>query len=160
MTCSKLLHWPTVLALLAATLTFGGCGESSESQSLEEHVHAAMSNLSYEYKVLPRRGTKDYVVLYVSDGKRDVGRFVAVGLPGRSRACPTPPPKLPAAYGVEGVTYGESGKGSLCEAEVNHRATPKGQKRAKMMMGHKVVLAVWEQIYGTPACWADRSCST
>jgi hypothetical protein len=119
-----------------------------------------MAELPYDYEVLPERGTEDYVVLYVSDGKRDVGRLVAVGQPASPHRCPDPHPELPAAYGIDAVTFSESGKGSLCIAEVDHRVNPKGRELAKMMIGHEVVLAVWERIYGAPACWADRSCAS
>jgi hypothetical protein len=85
---------------------------------------------------------------------------VAVALPSRAFACPIPPPKLPARYGIDSVTFSDTGKGSLCIAEVDHRTAPKGREKAKMFMGYKVHLAIWEQVYGTPACWADRSCST
>lgn len=150
----------SLVTLLLATLALNACGGTSENQSLEDHVRAVMAELPYDYKVLPERGTEDYVVLYASDGKRDVGRFVAVGLPARPHRCPTPPPELPAAYGIDTVTFSEAGKGSLCIAEVDHRVNPEGRKLAKMMIGHEVVLAVWERIYGAPACWADRSCAS
>lgn len=160
MTFSSLLWRASPVTLLLVTLALTACGETSEARSLEDHVHAAMAELPYEYKFLPGKGTDDYVVLHVSDTKRNVGRYVAVGLPTRAHRCPTPPPKLPAEYGIDGITMSESGEGSLCVAEVDYRVSPKGPKLAKMMMGYRVWLTIWERIYGAPACWADRSCSS
>jgi hypothetical protein len=119
-----------------------------------------MATLPYQHRVHPKRGTEDYVVIYVSERKQKVGRFVAVGLSVKPHHCPTPHPKLPAAYGIDAVTFSESGKGSLCIAEVDHRVNPKGRELVKMRIGYEVVLAIWEQIYGAPACWADRSCNS
>lgn len=157
---SRLLRSSPLAILAAIILIVGGCGGESETRSLEDHVHAAMAELPYQYKMLPDRGTEDYVVLFVSDAKRNIGRYLAVGLHLGGSTCPTPYPELPAAYGIDGATFNSSEKGSFCVAEVDHRVSPKGRKLVKMMMGYKVELAIWKRIYGAPECWADRSCST
>ncbi len=79
-----------VLALVG----FSACNQPVSTSSLEQQVNSAMAGLPYQYRLLSKLDSKEYVTFVVLNPRQKLGVTFAYGLPGKGGDCP-PVPELP-----------------------------------------------------------------
>lgn len=83
-----------LLSALIALMGLSACDRSATKASLQEQVKAAMAELPYQYQLLPKLETEDYVTFIVVNPRQKLEVTFAYGRPGKGGSCP-PFPELP-----------------------------------------------------------------
>lgn len=108
-----------------------------------------MEGLPYEYRMLPRLKTDDYVVFHVSNPRQDLGINVAFGLPNRKNRCQEPP-QLPAPHRSSSRAFsGAAGHPLICIQDDGWRVgdSPRESVLRAQMGGQSLAMALCEEVY-------------
>lgn len=143
------------LALVTILLALAGCGGGGQrSDSLTNYVKGAMADLPYEYRLLPKLRTGDYVVFRTTNPRKKVDVNMAFGLPSKRHSCP----RLPESFSGQRKDFrpfvGAAGVPLICLA-VDSLQPVDSQEDAIIVanMESHTALALCEQVHGGWACF-------
>src|SRR4051812_46257724 len=138
-----------LIALIGALSSLGACGRSSDAAHLRSYVGQAIAHLPYQYRLLSKPGSSQYIVFKVINPRKNLGVDVAFALPLENHSCAALP-TLPAKYRKGFRPFsGAEAEPLICFAADDQRA-PDGREASiiRGTMAKRVVVSLCEQVYG------------
>jgi hypothetical protein len=143
----------SLLAALLFLLALNACARSASESSLEEDVKGAMADLPYQYQLLPKLRTKDYVTFNVVNPRQKLEVTFTYGLPGKGGGCPSFPELPPHRKGAKPAVAAGAEPLICLEDDAWRRGNSYREAIVRGRISGDVALALCEEVYGEWTCF-------